>query len=263
MVIWRWIDGGIEDGLTNMATDFAIAQNNIFPSIPTIRVYQWYPKCISLGFHQSVENINLSLCKEHKIEVVRRPTGGRAVFHTNEVTYAVSVPTQLSKYYIHELYSLISQGLVEGIRQLGIPAKFKKRTFDLRKHYQTLDGMSCFSTAARYEVTVHGRKLIGSAQRHFHQGVLQHGSIMLGREHLYLPDYYSGLSAQEKEQMKLKMQKNTISFEDCLERSCEYDTISDAIRYGMTKVFGIQFQDQGLSSKERNRIQALKSSFMV
>jgi len=263
MVNWRWIDSGAGDGLTNMATDFVIAQSINVPSIPTMHVYQWDPKCISIGFHQSAERIDLKLCQKHHVDVVRRPTGGRAVFHVNEVTYSVFIPAHMSQSNNHKLYLLISQGLVEGIRQLGIPAEFKKSTFDFGRYYQTIDGLSCFSATARYEVMVYGKKLIGSAQRHDHYGILQQGSIMIGHDHLKLPDYYIGLSPKEKEQMKLHIRKKTVTIEDCLERKISYHTVSEVVRNGIEKVFGVRFQEQGLHPQEKELVQELKASFVV
>ena len=100
-----------------MAADQALLETAGQTGQPVMRIYQWSPYCISLGYHQSFESIDLAVCKSKGVDVVRRPTGGRAVFHAQEVTYAVIIPKE-SVFYrenLTELHTVISQGLAGGL----------------------------------------------------------------------------------------------------------------------------------------------------
>ncbi|RME01602.1 MAG: hypothetical protein D6814_01155, partial [Calditrichaeota bacterium] len=103
---WRLILDGPADAFTNMATDVALVE---CVSRPVLRLYAWHPWAISLGFHQSLKAIDRQRCRQEGIDVVRRPTGGRAVLHAEEITYSVVVPSD------HPWYQL---GVQEVYRQI-------------------------------------------------------------------------------------------------------------------------------------------------
>ncbi|MFO7810478.1 MAG: hypothetical protein R6V47_03805, partial [Candidatus Delongbacteria bacterium] len=111
----RFIDTGISGGKFNMAADFYVARN--FLDRPTFRVYRWDPYCISLGYHQKIDEINRIECESRGYEIVRRETGGRAVFHSEELTYSMIIPKN-SRFYsdsILEVYNRISTVLVKAL----------------------------------------------------------------------------------------------------------------------------------------------------
>ena len=118
MSIWRLLNTGALPGALNMAIDQALLQLHALGlSPPTLRFYQWQPPAVSIGYFQQPEAINLSLCSSLGIDVVRRPTGGRAVLHQNELTYSLiagtkeGIPSSLPK-----AYDLICEGLLAGFR---------------------------------------------------------------------------------------------------------------------------------------------------
>lgn len=176
MQTWRLIDTGTHDGSYNMAVDEAIAaavREGIVPA--TLRFYTWAPPCISIGYFQRPdENLNGP--------VVRRITGGRAVFHGSDLSYSVVSRTDNTLFpkNIIGTFSTISNALTAGLRRLGInpdPVEEKHLKKDSTvKYHKTL---LCFNTAIRHEITVHGKKLIGSAQRRWPDVFLQHGSILV------------------------------------------------------------------------------------
>lgn len=232
---------------------------------PVMRIYQWDPWCISLGYHQEAESIDLNACTGDGVDVVRRPTGGRAVFHAQEVTYAVVIPKE-SVFYrenLTELYTLISQGLARGIRHLGVPAELQKRHVDLNTHYKKSMSVSCFSAAARNEVLVGGKKLIGSAQRHLSWGMLQHGSILTGPAHLNLSRYLTGNTAQDRERLRKIIEKKTTTLSRCLESEPAVEAVAASLRNGMESELGITFADSVMTMDESERAAELRERFSL
>ncbi len=143
---------------------------------PVLRLYTWDRPTVSVGYAQVLEReVDLEACRRLGFAVVRRPTGGRAVLHQHELTYAVAFPKGLlGPGGVQEDYRRISQGLVLGLRRLGVAASLSRGSGGRGP----VSGV-CFLGTSRFEVTVAGRKLVGSAQRRFRDAVLQHGSLLL------------------------------------------------------------------------------------
>ena len=159
----------------NMAIDQAILglhANGKSP--PTVRFYQWRPPAVSLGYFQRRHNLDLDACRSLGIEVVRRPTGGKAVLHLGDLTYAVvagtadGIPSAVTA-----AYRLICEALLAGFHSLGIEARMGRET---RKSLQT---DICFLRCAIGAIVHQGKKLVGSAQTWHASSMLQHGSIIL------------------------------------------------------------------------------------
>jgi lipoate-protein ligase A len=193
---WRLILDNAHDAFTNMAIDEAILQYTVTSSTPTptLRFYQWTEPSISIGRFQNLDQeINLDNCNKDKVPVVRRPTGGRAVYHNSELTYSITIPDKYTEIptNITESYKVISSAFVRGLKLLGINAMLEKPTAEVRSQklevrnlksqISNLNSASplCFASTSRYEVTVNGKKLIGSAQRRIQNAMLQQGSILL------------------------------------------------------------------------------------
>jgi lipoate-protein ligase A len=248
-----------------MAMDKAILEHAAVYGIPTMRVYGWKPYCISLGYHQSTECVDLDRCRRNTIDVVRRPTGGRAVFHAEEVTYSVIIPRNHGFFSsnVSEVYNRISQGLCQGIQKLGIPAQLQKRSLDLRSHYRSSLSASCFSSAARNEVLVNGKKLIGSAQRNLSLGVLQHGSILMGEAHLNLPEYLTHVQKGEKRTMRSTIKEKTATIQDFLNKEITFEEVASAIRSGMMEMCQVKFEDRDLTKTETEKTVLLKNEFSI
>ena len=265
MEMWRWIESEAADGATNMAIDQALLENTETNSRPAMRVYGWFPYCISLGYHQSEDDIDFDLCRKKHIDVVRRPTGGRAVLHAEEITYAVIVPQSASIFQrsVTAVYNLISLGLLTGIKKLGIPANFAKRSIDLRDHYKKVESVSCFSASARNEIVVNGKKLVGSAQRRFHGNILQHGSILLGSAHLELPELINKSDSQLRQRMRTELMNKTVSLCQCLGREISFKEVVDNIKKGMEETLSIQFAEGNLTIQERESSERLKERFSI
>jgi lipoate-protein ligase A len=173
---YRFINTGSQDAALNMAIDEAILIHHLQGKVPpTLRVFQWSQTAISLGRFQSVEReIELSACQRLGIDLVRRPTGGRAVYHRDEFTYSIvigrrdGVPTG-----VVAAYAYLSQGLLAALRLLGVQAEIS----DERVSKQP--SAACFASSTQADLTSGGFKLIGSAQVWKSDTLLQQGSLPL------------------------------------------------------------------------------------
>lgn len=146
---------------------------------PTLRLYAWSPPCISLGYAQPLEDVHLSNLEQNNWEIVRRPTGGKAILHTDELTYSICGPisNSLLRGSVLESYQRLSLGLLDALRRLEITADAAEMT--ISQNDQEQDNPVCFEVPSNYEITVEGKKIIGSAQARRKSGVLQHGTLPL------------------------------------------------------------------------------------
>jgi len=262
MNTWRYLLTGFTDGATNMAIDEALALGAPEEEAqPVLRFYGWRPYTISIGFHQRAEDINQQKCLEDGIGLVRRPTGGRAVLHAEELTYSVFIP-RASPWYGSgslEIYQLIGRGLVEGVRALGVKAQLERfgwRRGEARERSRT---PLCFSSTGRHEVTFQGRKLIGSAQRRYPTGVLQHGSILLGDFHAKIVQYLANGAVMDKNPLAAK----TISIGAILQRPVEFAEAAEHFKVGFEKALGLHLEPDQLTLEEQQRAQQLRENYLT
>jgi lipoyl(octanoyl) transferase len=178
MNAWRLLITPPAQGAWNMAMDEAILEGaGSRTSLPTLRLYAWEPACLSLGYAQPLSDVDIPGLKGRGWEMVRRPTGGRAVLHTDEITYSVIAPLNEPRVAgtVLESYNRIAHALMEVLRLLGLLVEIEERS---RKPGNSPNPV-CFEIPSTYEITVGGKKLIGSAQARRKEGVLQHGSLPL------------------------------------------------------------------------------------
>src|SRR5262245_58012752 len=177
---WELIIDGAIDGATNMAIDAALLDeiNNSAETRTVVRFYGWRRPTISLGRNQKIEKaVDVEYCRANGIDIVHRPTGGRAVLHDDELTYAV-ISNDTSRFgdTIYGNYKRVSEALCLGFNRLGVPAILAP---DTRKPSPLPNDADppCFISTSRYELMVDGRKIVGSAQRRIRRSFLQHGSM--------------------------------------------------------------------------------------
>lgn len=174
---WRLIKSGPCSASYNMALDEAIAtfvREGSRP--PTLRLYSWDKASLSLGCFQDIDGIDLSYCRERGIEVVRRPTGGRAVLHDRELTYSFSTLTDRGLFSkgLLDSYKKISGALQLALSKGGIYSEARKE----RERGRVLTGSPlCFQSSSFGEILADRKKLIGSAQKRWSNCLLQQGSI--------------------------------------------------------------------------------------
>lgn len=182
---FEFIDSGFATGSYNMEFDTRRTQLvQSGESLPMFRVYGWDPWAVSLGANQNEAEIDSDKCSSLGFDLVRRPTGGRAVLHANEITYSCVLQLH-DKLSVHDAYREIHELLVDSFLLMGCKdLDFEKSQPDFKDFYNRSEmAVSCFASSARYEITYKGRKIVGSAQRLFGRTLLQHGSILLDEGH--------------------------------------------------------------------------------
>ncbi len=194
-------------------------------SIPVLRFFLWKPPAISIGFGQSIKEIDIEKCLAMGIDVVKRPTGGKAIFHHTEFTYSITTPPYhiLSQMSILETYNEISRALALGLKNLGLNAKLSKGDPTI-----STKNPSCFSSTSRYELVVDEKKIVGSAQRRKNGAVLQQGSILAGPQYLRLSDFI----LTHREIVKDELENHSTYIEKCLGYIPDYEDFISAMVSG-------------------------------
>ena len=172
--VWhRWLDLEPRTGAANMAIDQTLL-GRAGRGERWLRLYRWHPACLSFGRHERAERrYDRERITAAGLDTVRRPTGGRAVWHAGELTYAVAMPADdLSA--VRTAYLEIHRMLLQALRALGIEA-----TLAAAAPTPGLDAGACFARPVGGEILVQGRKVVGSAQVREGGGLLQHGAILL------------------------------------------------------------------------------------
>jgi len=262
LVEWRLIKDSYHNGFINMAVDEAIMiahKNGLVP--PTIRFYQWSPPAVSLGYFQDLKKeINVKVCQDIGIDIVRRPTGGKAVLHDQELTYSFIIKENdpLVNDSILETYKKISGGMIRGLSYLGIKAelvplrgKLKSnllvRSDKARIHHLDFKSI-CFSVPSQYEVQVEGKKIVGSAQVRKGGVVLQHGSLLIKLEKDKLFSVFNFHSVQIRKKLKSKFKAT--SLEEILKRKIDFSELSNILPRGFEEEFGVRLGESKLTEPE-------------
>jgi len=214
--------------------------------LPTLRLYGWKPWSISLGYNQSESDINKNKCSELGFDIVRRPTGGRAILHANELTYSVVMFANGKS--VTEVYAAISKSLVSALQKICPAVSYETSQPNFQTLYKKQESIPCFSASARYEVQINGRKLVGSAQRRFSSDgfsdvVLQHGSILLGPEHKLLADVLNLDSESVKDKIAEDIELKTIDLSTAVGRVVAFEETAEIIRSGFEETMDIRFQN--------------------
>jgi lipoate-protein ligase A len=185
---WRCVISPPANGSWNMAVDEAIMHSVARKAtLPTLRLYAWEPPCCSLGYAQSINEIDLERLQNLDWQIVRRPTGGRAILHTDELTYAVIAPDSEPRMAggVLESYQVLSQALLIALINLGVQASVQESSNaqaepNSSAHSVKQQNPVCFEIPSSYEITIAGKKILGSAQARKQGVVLQHGTLPLG-----------------------------------------------------------------------------------
>ncbi len=250
---WRVIIEAVpRSGAWNMAIDRAVMESvGDGHAPPTLRFYQWQPAAISLGKGQPAAVADHERCAADGVDVVRRPTGGWAIFHTDELTYSVAAHAEepVVAGPLLEAYKHLSAGLIAGLRHLGLDAMLAPPLQSSEKSGL----MACFEVPYNNEITVNGLKLMGSAQARSQRRLLQHGSLPLsgdvGRaaQYLVFPDESARLALAER----LRAHATTASA--AAGRPITYEEAADAMLRGFTDALHLTFAPGDLTESELRR----------
>ncbi|WHX85185.1 biotin/lipoate A/B protein ligase family protein [Bacillus paralicheniformis] len=253
--IWRFIDSGRQDPAFNMALDEALLywhSENKIP--PTIRFYGWNPPTLSVGYFQNIEKeINLDAVKKHGLGFVRRPTGGRGVLHDQELTYSVIVSEEHPEMpkTVTEAYRVISEGILEGFRELGLNAYFAiPRTEKEKQSLKNPRSSVCFDAPSWYELVVEGRKVAGSAQTRQKGVILQHGSILLDLDEDKLFDLFIYKNDRLRERMQRNFKQKAVAINELAKEKITIEEASKAFKKGFEKGLNIHLEPYELTEEE-------------
>lgn len=235
-MIWQVILSGENTGRFNMDFDLQLARS--FPENPILRLYRWKPYCISIGANQSFDEVDKEKADRNNIDLVKRPTGGRAILHSEELTYSVVFPVELN-YSVKAIYNEINLALREGLvfyDSLLSKLELEHNQVDFKDFYKEDKSSICFAVSAKSEINFNNKKLVGSAQRKIGKVVLQHGSILCGRYHLNIVDYLN-VDESRKDEIRKEISETTIDLKSILHDEINYDFLSECIILGFKKYF--------------------------
>jgi lipoate-protein ligase A len=255
---WRLLTDGDLPGALNMARDMAVLEAVAAGSSPpTFRFYGWAPPCLTIGKHQGLDAVDLGFCRAEGVDVVRRPTGGRALLHHLELTYSVVAPLGVPPLgtALQEAYRGVCGVLVAACRSLGIDAELTGGEVNLRLPNPT-STVPCFEAPAQGEVVVAGRKIIGSAMRAHAGCILQHGAILL--------DWDGRLQAGAMglaDDSGLRPHITTFAAERGT--AVSRDEIESAVAEAVSANLGVTLKVGALSAAEETRGSELRAGFSI
>jgi lipoate-protein ligase A len=237
--VWRLIPYAEFDGSTNMSIDEAILEERINGAAPpTLRLYGFSPPCVTIGLSQKMDDAVAARIQAAGVDVVRRPTGGRAVLHLDDLTYSfVGTDTTCGGRFstsITESYKQISQGLVAAFAELGAPSELGATGVAYR-HLQ-----DCFMATTGSDLHHNGTKLIGSAQVRRRGSILQHGSVPLLQDPEMMPRLLGEPTSPDS--------PRHLNLFDLIGRRLTFAELQDAFQAGFQKTFDVDFEVVALNT---------------
>ena len=254
---WRLIINAPTEGPWNMAVDEAILESTANKLQPTtLRLYSWTPYCISLGHAQPIADVDEKLLHEHGWQIVRRPTGGKAILHADELTYCICASKEDAHVQgsVLESYQHLSKGLIAAMQLINLDvASEPHKSASERITTKPI----CFEVPSDYEITLGGKKIIGSAQARKKDGVLQHGAIPLYGDITRITDVlaYADEKARASSKAVMHNRATTIA-EHSLER-ITWKRMAQAMICGFEKALEVEMKPGRLSDLERERAKQL------
>lgn len=248
---WRLLRHPAARGAHNMAVDAAILEMVVEgKSPPTLRFYDWEPACLSLGFAQHYSDIDLAAQAARGWDVVRRPTGGRAILHTDELTYSVIGASDEPRLAggVLESYKRLSEGLMAALKLMGLPVE--RQPMHEGPGLGDADNPVCFEVPSDYEITLHGKKIIGSAQARRKGGVLQHGSLPLFGDIGRITEILTYPSPERQQQSAERVRARAATVEEGLGRRVSFDAAAEAFIQAFAETLNIEFIEGELSADE-------------
>jgi lipoate-protein ligase A len=200
-----------------------------------LRFYEWARPTISLGHSEPAENFDSRKALADGLEMVRRPTGGRAVLHWGDITYAVVLPARTGR-DLSELYKVISECIIEGARLMGLDLDLERGT----PGKSLARDKPCFASVSRHEISYRGRKVVGSAQRIGEGAMLQHGSIPVDRSYLRIVDYMRFGGTADAERARARLRRELEASTACLEDASAGSLDRAAIRAALVEGFKVR-----------------------
>ena len=238
-----------------MQFDIALAKS-LSVDEAVLRLYRWKPYCISLGANQNINDINEKKVIADGFDIVKRPTGGRAILHAEELTYSVAYPAS-GDLTPRQLYSEINKAIKNGLVffNSGLSdVELENEQPHFPSFYKEEKSTLCFTAAAKNELNFSKKKLVGSAQRKMNKSLLQHGSILCGRKHLEIVNYLN-LPDDVLKNLKLEIEKSTTDIETITGSKVDFEYLTEALKSGFEEHFKMRFESSTVTRKNDFTIQ--------
>ena len=253
---WGFSTTASSSGVFNMALDDQIARQKNTPSF--LRFYSWNPYAVSIGYHQSLTIINRDYCFENGVDIVRRPTGGRAIFHSEELTY--SLVLRQEQITLKEAYMKVHSAIAEGLSKVGVQSDLVDTIPNRSELSPKSDKTTCFTASARTELESDGRKIVGSAGKKYPNSLLIHGSILLGDKHKEIVDYLN-ISDDRKRSMKHELDLKTNNLSDILGRTVDPMELIIPLRDSFSREFQITIDEKEISERMLRTVKEQERKF--
>lgn len=252
---WRLIYDMPMVGAANMAIDEALLESVAAgDALPTLRLYDWDPFCLSLGYGQRLRDVDLERVSARGWGLVRRPTGGKAILHGDELTYSVALPRDhdLAQGDVVESYRRISEALLSALQHLGLHPQSEQQKAGNKDL-----GPVCFEVPSHYEITAGGKKLIGSAQVRRKIGILQHGTLPLQGDIARICDALIYADEVQRQIAKQQVRARATTLAAVLAQPVTKETVAEMLVRGFEDTFNIEFIDAELTPAEVARAEQL------
>ncbi len=257
---WRLLLHPPARGAWNMAVDEAILEGiNRGESPTTLRLYSWDPPCLSLGYAQPSADVDFTRLQALGWDLVRRPTGGRAILHTDELTYSVIGPQSEPRLSggVLQSYQVLAQALLRALHILQVPAQASPNPEPPVDSPAT--GPVCFEVPSNYEITVDGKKLIGSAQARRREGVLQHGSLPIRGDLTRIVQALSFPDEEQRAHAAWRLSQRALTLEMILGRPPKLSTVGQAFIEAFQETLNLDLVLGELTAQEYSRAKQLAS----
>lgn len=242
---WRLIDMRIENAPTQMAIDEAIAIARLRFNTPnTIRLYRWNPSGVSIGYFQSIEKeVNLPNCDKYGVDVIRRITGGGAVYHdyNGEITYSLVAPENDPKMPrdIMESYEVICSAIINGLKHIGVDSEFKPVN----------------------DIIAGGKKISGNAQTRRHGVVLQHGTVLFDSDIHRMFEVLRVSEAKISDKLIKAVEDRVTNIKRYLGTDITFVDVHDALIQGFEETFDIELVAGKLTKEENELVKRLYEKY--
>jgi lipoate-protein ligase A len=246
---WRLLISPPGTGPWNMAVDTAVLKTSSEGNPPpTLRFYRWTPPCLSLGINQPLQDVDQQALDKLGWDLVRRPTGGRAILHTDELTYSVIGPKDEPRLSggVMRSYRLLSSALFAGLKHLGLPVQVQEEKSPGAASKEPI----CFENPSDYEITFQGKKLLGSAQARKMGGVLQHGTLPLSGDITRITRVLQFPNEKTRTEASQRMKDRSTTVKEILGREVSFQEAQKTLQRGFQEQLNLSFERRTLTSRE-------------
>jgi len=216
-------------------------------SEPCVRFYSWSPWCVTLGsFQAAEEQLQLHRLAAAGFDAVKRPTGGRAVFHAQELTYTICAPKAVAPWgnTLGQTYDWVAERLLRGLENVGFQGGLERGSTENLESPEERHSAKppCFCSASRAEIVWEGRKVVGSAQRRTRNAFLQHGSIPLGKAYLDIVDFLD-FPADQKDALRAELNRHSVCLAEIPGVNATMDSVLEALQRSFSDALGCELAE--------------------